>query len=1035
LRDVVNPYAQEFAFSFATTYATVGIGSFGATQLSRVLQKTRIVERLAAKSDLFKITARLLTRANNNEGLKRNSNLREFLKQAVKKFEEEFKEEVGDEIQENTLEKFLNSLSTGLAVTEAVDGTVGWGNVAAVLLTITKGTRIGKSTMPFAVKSKEDIPARAQVIKLDLEKNGAVVTDLGKGYMSVDYQVLGDDGQPTGKWEKKQLMPEVEGEGEARPEAGGGGGGEDEKEGEVDNNGDTAEFTQSSDLDRHGIGRSTKLDEESQEKAINAFDKTHYQSIKELGFHSYDAARRAIEIANTPADEFIRTGKIPDVPGGTEGFVSNTLQRAGEGPPGLSVLEKVPLNKMINVTRIVYRDGSGTPVAVAEVVEHIDFLTDQIVREVVNFATDKSKGILGARAAVEVGKKLIEMGALSPSSTISPDAKKLLHNFMTKQVAKIPPEIRDALDRGVQSKYALFQLAKEARMRGKPELLKPYLKEHDVLEDVRVEIAENLLGRSLHNTERTALLAAHDQPGAIDEGNMAKNIPKLGTVYDAIRAELQQQGMPENQAHEQAMREAKLLLDAGLAGAPQKNPTPPVLIDGVPHIVLSRDDSHVMVRVQNDPSARPRRIKAQDYDRHVAAMQPTAPSPPATPQVRNVSNTPVKSSNIEFEGRTFRLDQIAAVYAKTGLPASEKLRQMGFASPVDAANFVAFAHQQSTGASLRVYGDIISVKNAAELEQGTPSPLPAPPTVKPKPAPAKQPAPRPNSTGIPPISSQAARPSPVIPVVTPAAPTSRPNSIGILPFPSQAVGPSSSVPPRVAPISGPLSSPSAIYPNSPSLSQAPSIAPSSVHIDPKKLSNIVVQARRERDTQFENGLKQGKDSLNEKMQLLIEQEEKRLQHEKRGLKGIFRSRDSVELPGIKSLLDDVLAIDQAKMSKYLQRQDAMNKFHSLSDAMSAFQSIHPALVDAIRQSIADCTRVLELRDGLSSDLIKSSPLIPQLIADPRIHAVLQASPTFVGAKMQSDIAMILISKGVSESDASLWSSAIAEYVMSHPSSL
>jgi|GEM_PF-5789692 len=804
LKDVLSPYAKEFAFSFATTYITIGIGNFGATQLSRLLQRTHVMERIAAKSDILKIATRLLTRMNTNEGLKRAGNFKQFLKQTVKQVGKELPDEAGDELVENGLEKFLNNLCTGIAVIEGVNGTVGWGNVAAALVMICKGTKIGSSTRAFPVQSKADIPARAQQIKLDLEQKGALVTDLGKGYLSVEYPVLTDDGKPTGKWEKAQLMPEVESE---RTQS------KDKKEGTDDaerkkqddqqrreehasdiahsdvppelrvdpeegrivvgfanfasskieaaaallikdleqgtprkswheylaavgwdsdgpkcykvpfqpgseevmikfrtmaginakmqapyiflneksikNSEDPAEIkaeiekmilalhheaehichkpkesdtdtveetlaylSDSAEMRAHarqsaalyerrfpgqpfdiqkmreaiatlapaiGAGldnywnkmaspekqqlyadsgydlatvhrqvaeltqqfleqyqRSSQgTTSDSKKEAgtgsqvpLETLDKSDFQKIKELGFNSYDAARRAIEISKITEEEFSRTGKIPDVEGGTEGFVRNCLTRAGTGEPGLSVLENVALNKGMNVTRIVYRDAKGNAVSVAEVYIRFDLLAQKMKTEVVNFATDKSKGILGARAAVEVGKKLVEMGALSESSSISPDAKRLLHNFMTKQVKKIPPEIRDALERGVQSKYALFQLAKEARTRGKPELLKQYLTQHDVSYDVRIEIAENLLGRPLSESVKSALQQAHAMPGAIDEGNMAMNIPKLGTVYDAIRLELKSQGMPEQQAHQQAMRESKLLLDAGLAGMP-----------------------------------------------------------------------------------------------------------------------------------------------------------------------------------------------------------------------------------------------------------------------------------------------------------------------------------------------------------------------------------------------------------------------------------------------------------------------------------
>jgi len=103
--------------------------------------------------------------------------------------------------------------------------------------------------------------------------------------------------------------------------------------------------------------------------------------------------------------------------------------------------------------------------------------------------------------------------------------------------------------------------------------LKEGLKADPVDDATRIALAEKLLGRPLPKEVADTILASHSKPGAIDEGNMTKNIFKEGPIYDALRAE-HEKTMPVEQAHERAMRETKLILDAGLCGAPPPPPPP-----------------------------------------------------------------------------------------------------------------------------------------------------------------------------------------------------------------------------------------------------------------------------------------------------------------------------------------------------------------------------------------------------------------------------------------------------------------------------
>ncbi len=201
--DVVNPLAKEFAFGFATTLATMGIGNVVGGQLSRILQNSKMIERLTARSDVMKSVVRRLTQLNTHGGsTEQSASLKESILRAIKTLGEEF----GDEGQEHLLEQFLNELDVALAASDAVDGKLGFGTVAGVLLAIAKNTKIGKATVSYDVrgKSPQALAARTQAIRAEAEGNGAIVTDLGKGYLSIRHPIEVD-----GKvlYETVQMVP------------------------------------------------------------------------------------------------------------------------------------------------------------------------------------------------------------------------------------------------------------------------------------------------------------------------------------------------------------------------------------------------------------------------------------------------------------------------------------------------------------------------------------------------------------------------------------------------------------------------------------------------------------------------------------------------------------------------------------------------------------------------------------------------------------------------------------------------------------
>jgi len=209
LRDVTNPLAIEFATSFAVTLGTMGLGSLAGSGLSKILQNSKVVERLAARSDIMKIVARKLTAANaNKEALIKATNLKDALGRAIKEFPKEVLEEGGEELQESILENICNQIDVALSATDGQNGQLGLGAAAGLLLAIGKNTKIGKKTLTYTVGANIDpevVEARKAELTAQLEAEGAEVTDLGKGYLSVRYAVQAEDGST--QYETVQLMP------------------------------------------------------------------------------------------------------------------------------------------------------------------------------------------------------------------------------------------------------------------------------------------------------------------------------------------------------------------------------------------------------------------------------------------------------------------------------------------------------------------------------------------------------------------------------------------------------------------------------------------------------------------------------------------------------------------------------------------------------------------------------------------------------------------------------------------------------------
>ncbi|MFH1055602.1 MAG: hypothetical protein V1744_05870 [Candidatus Altiarchaeota archaeon] len=117
--------------------------------------------------------------------------------------------------------------------------------------------------------------------------------------------------------------------------------------------------------------------------------------------------------------------------------------------------------------------------------------------------------------------------------------------------------------------------------------VKEYFKSHsDVSNPVRRAAAEGLLGRTLNDREWEAVLAAHNKPGVIDQATSRELWDKHRAMSPTLKAEREMRektrnaGVSINEIKEQALKEIKLLMDAGIAGhAPaQKMPSEPAPI-------------------------------------------------------------------------------------------------------------------------------------------------------------------------------------------------------------------------------------------------------------------------------------------------------------------------------------------------------------------------------------------------------------------------------------------------------------------------
>jgi hypothetical protein len=123
IKDVASPYAQEFAFSFITTYATLGLGTAVASRMSVLAQNSKWVQGLGARSPMANRIMSYLSQVGDDAariGTEKSSIIKQWFNETVDELKDEFVKEKGVE-----------------AVLAQVDKKLG--PCAAFLLTVARG--------------------------------------------------------------------------------------------------------------------------------------------------------------------------------------------------------------------------------------------------------------------------------------------------------------------------------------------------------------------------------------------------------------------------------------------------------------------------------------------------------------------------------------------------------------------------------------------------------------------------------------------------------------------------------------------------------------------------------------------------------------------------------------------------------------------------------------------------------------------------------------------------------------------------------
>ncbi len=100
IKDVASPYAQEFAFSFVTTYAALGLGTVVASRLSALAQNSTWVQGLATRSPTANRIMLYLSQVGDDAarvGAEKSSIIKQWFNETVDELKDEFVKEKGVE--------------------------------------------------------------------------------------------------------------------------------------------------------------------------------------------------------------------------------------------------------------------------------------------------------------------------------------------------------------------------------------------------------------------------------------------------------------------------------------------------------------------------------------------------------------------------------------------------------------------------------------------------------------------------------------------------------------------------------------------------------------------------------------------------------------------------------------------------------------------------------------------------------------------------------------------------------------------------
>ena len=174
IKDVASPYAQEFAFSFVTTYAALGLGSIVASRLSALAQNSQWVQGLATRSPMANRVMTYLSQVGDDAarvGAEKSSFIKTWFRESIDELQDEFIREKGVE-----------------AVLAQVDKRLG--PCAAFLVTVARGFKPmrvpntgGNYLGSFTVEGVTDMPTLELAVqskgypKVENAGNHLIVTD------------------------------------------------------------------------------------------------------------------------------------------------------------------------------------------------------------------------------------------------------------------------------------------------------------------------------------------------------------------------------------------------------------------------------------------------------------------------------------------------------------------------------------------------------------------------------------------------------------------------------------------------------------------------------------------------------------------------------------------------------------------------------------------------------------------------------------------------------------------------------------------